>query len=271
MRVATADYVTPIYGTDRDFGRVFGTASFVKLRGAQYLLTAAHVLKDARKKYPHLAYSIGDGTVPELIRGPIQCLDFPTDIALTRVSPTLGAKRTVDAMAFSGSTENLATDLLVLQGFPTDRPWSDWTALGNGIRSRPLAYGTAVAATLPHWCDPLLHIAIDHRVEEQIDVDGDVVPVPTPHGLSGSLLWRTNRNTHRSGWTQAAATVVGVITDWAPDYNCLVATRLGVVRQGLFQFLRQEAAYFRWQDRGAPQGDDWNDWFWAEQNIRTLG
>ncbi|MBN1868876.1 DUF2934 domain-containing protein [Candidatus Sumerlaeota bacterium] len=30
----------------------------------------------------------------------------------------------------------------------------------------------------------------------------------------------------------------------------------------------QEAAYYRWLERGCPQGDDHSDWFEAEKRIR---
>ncbi|MBL0158845.1 MAG: DUF2934 domain-containing protein [Bryobacterales bacterium] len=35
-------------------------------------------------------------------------------------------------------------------------------------------------------------------------------------------------------------------------------------------FLRHKAAYFRWCDRGRPEGDSLADWLWAEEAIPIL-
>jgi len=50
----------------------------------------------------------------------------------------------------------------------------------------------------------------------------------------------------------------------------MIWMKVDIVRQFLLRALRQEAAYFRWANRGSPRHDDWSDWFWAEGAISDL-
>jgi len=64
--------------------------------------------------------------------------------------------------------------------------------------------------------------------------------------------------------------IVGVIHRWDIKSESLIATRIEVVRDFLLDTIRHEAAYFKWLARGAPQQDDWRDWFEVVRAIHRL-
>lgn len=146
---------------------------------------------------------------------------------------------------------------------------------GLSWATTPLATARAsrtglLAEDPPSWLDPQLHLAVDYRFNDQHDLRGRPAVPPDPHGLSGSLLWKANRATRVDSWSPGHATVHGLITRWVPGNNCLVATKLDVLRDLVLQFLRHEAAYFNWEHRGRPSNDDLADWLWAEHTFEHL-
>ena len=63
---------------------------------------------------------------------------------------------------------------------------------------------------------------------------------------------------------------------WAPISNssgCVMAYAaftLCAHKKGVSPFTLQETAYFNWLSRGRPNGDDWRDWFQAEQEVSEV-
>ena len=73
-------------------------------------------------------------------------------------------------------------------------------------------------------------------------------------------------------WSPDDAKVTGLVFGW-PQSNLkdsLIATRIEVVRAFLIRALREEAAYFRWLERGQPSHDPLTDWVLAERSIADL-
>jgi hypothetical protein len=60
------------------------------------------------------------------------------------------------------------------------------------------------------------------------------------------------------------------VTGLVFKHACLLATRIEFVKSFLLQALRQESAYFQWESRGRPDGDDLADWTWAVDEIPAL-
>jgi hypothetical protein len=59
---------------------------------------------------------------------------------------------------------------------------------------------------------------------------------------------------------------------WAAHRNpeVVVATKIEHVREASLHLLKQEAAYYRWIDRGCPLGQAEIDWTLAEGDIPVL-
>jgi hypothetical protein len=44
-------------------------------------------------------------------------------------------------------------------------------------------------------------------------------------------------------------------------------TRIETAKNPTDQKTIQETAYYRWLEKGASHGADWEDWFWAEHQM----
>lgn len=271
MTAAVAPSTAAIYGLiSPNEGELVGSGAFLKFGDSTYLLTAAHVCESGLAKYEGVAHSTGYGAPPERINNPIQCLGSPSDLALVRIDPsrTTGVRGYVGADAFAGPLVGLEHDILFFLGYPGSS--SRFLALMGGIVSTAMPYGTMLGTSSYPWFDPERHVAVEYRGEGNVDETGKPAALPLAFGLSGSLLWKTNRMAHREGWSPAKAQVLGVVTHWDPDAQSLVATKVPIVRRFLLDSLRRESAYFHWLRRGSPPNDDWTDWFAAEAEIANL-
>lgn len=71
MRSATDSMIAPttpsiaaVYGIDRSGGELMGSGTFVEFHGTRYLLTAAHVVRDALARWPMVGCSATIGSPP---------------------------------------------------------------------------------------------------------------------------------------------------------------------------------------------------------------
>ena len=97
---------------------------------------------------------------------------------------------------------------------------------------------------------PEVHFAITYPLTEGLDEHGQPLDVkkqgekrrrlPHPGGMSGSLVWKTNRVGAVSGWTPERATVVGLAHRFDPVKQCLIVTRVEYVKEFLLCRLREE-------------------------------
>ncbi len=118
--------------------------------------------------------------------------------------------------------------------------------------------------------NPNTHIAIEYPNAGWRE-GGKPIPRPDAHCLSGSALWRTNReHFSKADWTPDKARVIGVNILWTPQTEAIVATRVEVVREFLLDVVKHDEAYVHWEGRKKPEGDDWADWFAAADPITEL-
>ncbi len=282
MKEHTGPSLSKICGAKTEnTGELVGSGTIIDLRGRPYLLTAEHVAKqlfaeatDGSRKYAEgLCHSVGNGQRMMRIAFPWYAWSKPKDIAATRIEPVvLEGTRVVplEASRFARNTDGLDDDLYFVHGWPGKN--SRFTPFfGRGIVSTSQPYGGWLTdeTTWPHF-DPKVHIAISYPMTKLIDESGQPAELPYPSGVSGSLLWKTNRAGGGAAWTPEMATVTGLVHRFDEDKQCLIATRIEYVKGFLLTMLRDEFAYFRWIDRGRPMGDDWADWFAAESEVKDL-
>jgi hypothetical protein len=279
MKEHTGPSLSKICGAfDDQTGELVGSGTIVLLRGKPYLLTAEHVARklfaekaDGSRKFPGgLCHSVGDGERMMWVAFPWHAWSRPKDIAATRIDPiVLEETRVVPlpASRFALNTENLNDDLYFVHGWP-GKESRFTTFCGRGVVSRSQPYGGWLTdqTTWPYF-DPKVHVAITYPMTEIIDARGQPAQLSLPGGMSGSLLWKTNRVGAGAAWTPDQATVVGLVHRFDQDAQCLIATRIEYVKGFLLTMLRSDCAFFRWDNRGRPLGDDWADWFAAEKEI----
>jgi hypothetical protein len=269
-------------GITADAGELVGTGTVIDLRGRPYLVTAQHVAAEmlatdgvtGQRKYPEgLCHSAGNGELMVRVINPWTAVSGLTDLAVTRLESDLVRESSIVPLRpdrFAPHSRDLNDDVYFVHGWPGHR--SRFTSFeGRGVMAASLPYGgwLAEGTAWPHF-DPAVHIALTYPATDLIDERGRAATFVPPGGLSGSLLWKTNRAGAGPGWSPSDARVVGLVTRWDQDGQILIATRIEHLRGFLLDALRMEFAYFRWHDRGRPPGDDWADWFAAEREVGSL-
>ena len=268
LRVETGRSIVRVVGVKSiDEGELVGTGTFLRLRGNPYLLTAEHVA--AREpRYQMLGFASGERSRPQRFLHPFSAITAPSDLAVARVEDSqMNESAAIDSGRFANSTNALRGDLLFLNGFPGTK--SRFSGIAGGLVSAPIGIATVEGLCTKVWFNPRIHFALDYDPAEWVDESGKKVDPPDPHGMSGSLIWRS-KLAKPSAWSFASAEIVGVVTQWVPDQKVLVATRAEVVTAFLLHALREESAYYAWCERGRPEGDALTDWVWAEQAVTSL-
>ncbi len=272
MRDHTAPALAAVYGAiSGQKGRLVGSGTFIRLNGAVYLLTAAHV---AAQMFAHetLAHTSSYGAKPEVIRNPLICQEHPLDVALVRIENDVVAEHGLKPWPVSvlaHDAANTGRDILFVHGYPGER--SGWVPIvKGGVGSESLPFGGSDATSSWTYFDDKLHVTISYPQDGWFDRNGKSIKMPEPDGLSGSALWQTYRRDISKGWSPSSAMIIGVIHRYDSVSHSLVATRVEAIRDFALQALRCEAAYFHWLENRRPAGTELSDWVYAEQRIPSL-
>lgn len=281
MKQYTAPSIAQICGNfDDTTGELIGTGTFVSLRDGLYLLTAQHVAgemftenNDGTRKYASgLSHSVGNNQRMMNILFPWITWGTPQDVAVTRLSPVVVQGTEVVPLRadhFALNTENLNHDIYFIHGWPGQQSRFT-TFFERGVMSRSLPYGGWLETSNWPGFDSSMHFAITYPPDELIDERG--LPTNLPHlgGLSGAVVWKTNKAGTGNEWTPEMARIVGVAHRFDQDSRCLVVTKVEYVKGLLLYVLRSDHAFLRWIGRGKPLWDDLDDWADAERVIRDL-
>jgi hypothetical protein len=251
-------------------GRLVGSGTYLALQDRPYILTNEHVAR--YRLQGSLGHILKKEEYAFRIIHPFQCLTAPTDAAIARIDAEHfggGDRKAVQPAQIADRYAPATHELLMIHGFPGER--SRMITLLGGLISRSVPYVTQ-EMPLPSQYDPQLFFAIHYPFDTQLlRFDGTRACLPNPHGMSGSAVWATNYvRKNEQGWTPADAQIVGLIFAWDQKHHALIGVRIEIVRQFLVHALRREAAYFRWLQRGQPDGDDWRDWHWAVTEITDI-
>jgi hypothetical protein len=271
MAEHVSQFITPISKViSDDYGELLGTGSYVQLRGRPYLLTNEHVAR-CREKHPLAHLPNLDGFFQRIVY-PFQAQDFPTDAAIARLHDLIMEKatqRSIPAGRIARKHAPVTHELLFMVGFPGKR--ARFSALGQALATTAVPYLTQQvpgdSVTSPE------HFRLNYNPERARSVDSRRSFLPEAPGFSGSLVWDTGYvRKFRQNWSPADATVTGLVFGWpqSDQSDSLIATRIEVIRAFLIRALREEAAYFRWLERGRPQHDRLTDWLWAERLITEI-
>lgn len=246
-------------------GELVGTGTFLRLRGQPYVLTNEHVARARlHGSLAYFAHSTGD--IHRLVH-PFQCTEYPVDAALARIDRhvfDLGDRAEVPPERIAPTFETATHELLFVMGFPGVR--SRFSPLLGGLVTRAVPYLTQeMPLPAEHVSDAEHIFALHYPYDRLVQMaDGRSDQLPDPRGVSGSGVWDT-RYVHLRGrgWTPDHARLVGLVFGWDQDNHALLAVRIESVREFIVHALREEAAYFHWQARGSPLGDELSDWIFA--------
>ena len=213
---------TVISIADPRMGRLCGSALRCKLNGRRAILTALHVIEEAKKE--GLAISTGYGEPPYIVHGAVN-IDPIADLAVYFLPDDYPCpdERFWPSARIDRSLDKLATDYLFLHGFPGKTSYP--SRLLSGVISKSLPYGAMQRLEdLPPNLQPF-QFAIEYDPIGMVNETGAAQDLVDPQGLSGSPVWRigvSGRSSHE--WKPSDSLLVGILTQWRPDEKVLIAT-----------------------------------------------
>ena len=213
-------------------GQHVGSALRLSLDGHRLIVTAAHVIQQARCG-GRFAVSALRGQPPFELHGAPERTSEELDVAAYILPPEYPD----DGIGFwpaertDTTEEKWSTDYLFVHGFPGSR--SRFSPLLGGLVKESLPYGVMLREDgLPADMSPC-----------QFAMDFDPVNMPTPegtsgwldpHGLSGSPVWRIGASGQSADdWQPERSLLVGMVTAWRPDEKLLLATKISPLLQVL--------------------------------------
>lgn len=228
-------YRTPIFEHLDDYGRGWGSGSYIKLGSHVFILTNEHVSRVREEKVLTHQFN-GQDDIRRIVGNHIE-YPAPLDIGLLPVDMAAWADPDNDSKAIDIEQIALAHtpvpwELLTFTGFAGDKVDFHF----NVLCAEGTCY-TAREAQLPTHpdIDQRFHFGIDYRPDLAIDVIG-TGGLPRPPGLSGSVVWNTGfveAKMRGMKWTPDMARVTGIVWGWPSNEGCLVATRIEYLRSFL--------------------------------------
>lgn len=230
-------YVCPIsHVITNDEGELEGTGAYIEWGGKRLLITNEHVLKDFKqRKFAHQFFHCED--VFELA-DPVALETHPVDVAICPIAEDLWRSRhhaaeAVPQARFASRHCPVPGDLMFVTGFPQHR---SRFVFGN-LCSRATRLVTQEAPVAPvHNLHPNYFI-VAYAPEKTQSVDlANAVPLSTPEGMSGSLVWNTRFVECRAAgkpWSPDMAQVTGMFCRWDSSTSSVLAVRIEVIRDFL--------------------------------------
>lgn len=214
---------------DAETGRHVGSALRIEAVGRHAILTAAHVIHEARAR-GRFAVTAVRGGPPFELQGAPDRVDDNLDVAAYFLPPDYPE----DEIAFwpegrvDPAEEALSTDYLFVHGFPDRRSLS--SSLLGGLVKQSFPYGVMLRDDdLPPNMAPT-QLAMDFDPANMFLPDGGQADWLDPHGLSGSPVWRIGASGQKvDAWKPELSLLVGVVTAWRPDEKLILATKIAPV------------------------------------------
>jgi hypothetical protein len=221
----TFGFICNVIGvSDMKMGRHFGSALRCRLDGRRAILTALHVIEEARKEPHGVAISTGYGNPPYPVHGEVN-FDRIADLAVYFLPADFPCPEESfwPSAQIDHALSLLATDYLFVHGFPGKTSYP--SRLLGGVASKSLPYGAMQRLDdLPADLQPD-QFAIEYDPIGMVNETGAAADIVDPHGLSGSPVWRIGVSGRSSReWKPSDCMLVGILTQWRPSEKLLVAT-----------------------------------------------
>ena len=230
MAQHTFSFICSVIGvSDPTMGRHYGSALRCKLNGQRAILTALHVIEEAKKEPLGLALSTGYGEPPYVVHGGVK-IDSIADLAVYFLPDDYPCpdERFWPSARIDHSLDKLATDYLFLHGFPVKTSYP--SRLLGGVVSKSLPYGAMQRLeNLPPNFQPF-QFALEYDPVGMVNEMGTAQDLVDPRGLSGSPVWRIGVSGRSSNeWKPSDSLLVGILTQWRPDEKVLLATSTAIL------------------------------------------
>lgn len=226
----------PIVAEQDGILRQHGTGTLFRIAQRYFVVTAAHVLEEAREHDVTLRILEKEpGTKLMQIVGDFQCIRPKHgkdifDLAVRELDQEmlefLAGYRFVNLLDID-TTQNVANDLYFVCGFPTK------LAREARVGEPGLRLTRFFALTYPHQgatdelpnFDSRCHILLDARRKFAVELVGSGPMPDCLEGISGCGIWKTNLlPVGREKWTPAAARIIAVQTQVYPKAQLIRGT-----------------------------------------------
>lgn len=227
----TRPHIAGVFAVDAagEAGRHVGSALRASFDGRNCLVSAAHVIEQARRS-GRLAVSAARGQAPFELPGVPDRLDETLDVAVYFLPPDYpdgGTAFWPDAQ-IDANESALSTDYLFVHGFPSVRSYFS-PGLG-GLVNESLPYGVMLCEDDLPSDMASFQFAIDFDPATLLGPDGQPAEWLDPAGLSGSPVWRIGASGQKVElWKPDLSLLVGVVTAWKPKEKLLLATKVGAL------------------------------------------
>jgi len=222
-------FVTPISKVVSDeHGELVGSGSYVQMGNSHFLITNEHVARHVRRE--SLCHQFQDADVVLRCTNQFVAVAAPIDVAATRISDNSWLhcahnSRCIPIERFADSHNAVASELFFIIGFSGAR-----SSFYFGALNSPATPYLARECAIPReHGDTRYHFAFDYNPEYAVQVPGPRSELPTPPGMSGSLVWNTRAvDAIQSGveWNPSMACVTGIVWGWPTSDRSLIATRV---------------------------------------------
>ena len=220
MASFSADSLIAIYGVVREGQCALrGTATLLTAENRVFVLSAKHVFESGLS-YQYFAHSAGNGQPPQKIAEISRVESRSHDLTLIEILPEslegIGRRPVTREVFESHGYRPNETEALFLHGFPGG--WSvpkPPNQLHN--RSLPQVVCQVDRSRRPSGAEIYVH----YEEGGNQDLEGNIIDVPDPHGLSGSALWHPKWQEEEGKWSYTDAKVIGVVIEWFPDKSML--------------------------------------------------
>ena len=274
MREHTFPYIASICREiGSNVGEHLGSGLYLTMGDDPYLLTNEHVACKVRLNA--LAHQLIDGEHATRVSNPFQAVAAPYDLAVSRIerniwSQSKNERRAVPAERLATKHDPVDMDFLFLLGYSDKRSYFSPTLETLFTKGTPLL--TQEAKDPPEGLSEM-YFALPYRPDLSKSMDSRSAGLPRAEGFSGSPVWDTRflRCMHENRqWTPKESRITGIVPFWNQKTAHLVAIRIEYVREFLLYARRNEAAYFRWIERGRPSWDALSDWIHSENAILSI-
>lgn len=233
MAEATFGCICSLAGVETENnGALIGTGFRVGSGSEQWLVTANHVVEQARARFGRLAVAMVRGEPPQEVQGQ-PLVSQAADVAVFRLAELPEGVGYWCLDSIEQRNEALERDFIFVHGFPGET--SHVSPSPTALTSKSLPYGAMLRGNdLPSNFGPD-NFALDFQPSHLKHPDGVDAARLDPHGLSGSPVWRIGvAGIPVNQWSPACAKLVGVLTEWRPEEHLLV----GVTADCLFSLLK---------------------------------
>ena len=206
-----------------------GTGAYIQNDNRRFLITNEHVAKYNSTK--HLTHSFYCSEKILVLDNIFLCEKSPIDVAISEIENTTWNNeahcgQTISLSRFAEKHETVNGELLFFAGFSGQRSqtvFGEMISRGTPFLTQECPLNESVVEANSEY-----HFSIPYPPELARTLDTSV-PLPYPHGFSGSLLWNTRRVEcleKKIEWDPSMAKVSGIIWGWPSAQACIIATKV---------------------------------------------